>query len=118
MLARLLIAYPPRRAKRWTEAEIPAEVNAEVTAVFDRLYDIEPDLNDDGEPVPRLLSLTPGAKQAWVQFVNEHGQRQLEHVGDEAAAISKLEAYAPRLALVVHCARLATPRPQCSRPSQ
>ncbi|RMH27381.1 MAG: DUF3987 domain-containing protein, partial [Planctomycetota bacterium] len=116
MLARLLIAYPPRRAKRWTEAEIPAEVDAAVTAVFDRLYDIESDLNDDGEPVPRLLSLTPGAKRAWVAFVNEHGQRQLEHVGDEAAAFSKLEAYAARLALVVHCARLAASDPTLEHP--
>ena len=37
MLARLLIAYPPRRAKRWTEAEIPTELDAEMMAVFDRL---------------------------------------------------------------------------------
>lgn len=118
MLARLLIAYPPRRAKRWTEAEIPAELDAEMTAMFDRLYDIEPDLNDDGEPVPRSLPLTPGAKRAWVPFVNEHGQQQLEHVGDEAAAFSKLEAYAARLALVVHCARLAASDPTVEHPDQ
>lgn len=107
MLARLLIAYPPRRAKRWTEAEIPADLDAEMTAVFDRLYDIEPDLNEDEEPVPKLFALTPGAKRAWVAFVNEHGQQQLQHVGDEAAAFSKLEAYGARLSLVIHCTRVA-----------
>lgn len=107
MLARLLIAYPPRRAKRWTEAEIPAELDAEMTAVFDRLYSIEPGLNEDEEPVPKPFPLTPGAKRAWVSFVNEHGQQQLEHVGDEAAAFSKLEAYAARRSLVIHCTRVA-----------
>jgi len=118
MLARLLIAYPPRRAKRWTEDEIAAELDAQVTAVFDRLYEIEPDHNDDDEPVPRSLPLTTGAKRSWVAFVNQHGRQQLEYVGDEAAAFSKLEAYAARLALVMHCARLAASDPTVEHPDR
>jgi hypothetical protein len=107
MLARLLITYPPRRAKRWTEEEIPLELDAEMATVFDRLYDIEPDLNEDEEPVPRSLLLTPGAKRAWISFVEEHGRQQLEHSGDIAAAFSKLEAYAARIGLVIQCTRVA-----------
>ena len=118
MLARMLLAYPPRRAKRWTEATIPAKIDEAMTAVFDHLYDIEPDLNEEGNPVPCSISLAFDAKQAWVAFVNEHGQQQLEHVGDEAAAFSKLEAYAARLALVVHCARLAAGDPTVDRPGR
>lgn len=37
--------------------------------------------------MPRSLPLTPGAKCAWVEFVNEHGRQQLEHIGDEAAGV-------------------------------
>jgi hypothetical protein len=107
MLARLLVAYPPRRAKRWTDAEIPTKLDSEMTAVFDRLYEIEPDLNQDEEPVPKPIPLTQDAKRVWVDFVNEHGQEQLKHVGSEAAVFSKLEAYAARIALVLHCTRLA-----------
>lgn len=116
LFARLLIAYPPRRAKRWTETEIFPDLDSEMTAVFDRLYDTELDLDENKEPVPRTLPLTPDAKRAWVTFVNAHGRRQLEHVGDEAAAFSKLEAYAARLALVVHCARHAASDPILENP--
>ncbi len=111
LLARLLIAHPPRRAKRWTEITIDPAIDVAVTSVFDRLYAIEPDLNDDGDPNPRRLPLSPQAKQAWITFVNEHGQEQLRYVGDEAAAWSKLEGYAARLALVIHCTRVAADDP-------
>lgn len=118
LLARLLIAHPPRRAKRWTETEIPPDLDAEMTAVFNRLYDTELDLNENKVPVPRVLPLTPDAKRAWVAFVNEHGRRQLEHVDDEAAAFSKIEAYAARLALVVHCTRHAAGNPTLENPDR
>jgi len=118
LLARLLIAYPPRRAKRWSEAEITAAIDAQMTAVFDRIYEAEPDLNEDEEPVPKPLPLTPDAKRTWIAFVNEHGEQQLRHVGDEAAAFSKLEAYGARLALVIHCTRLAADDPTLEHPDK
>ncbi len=107
LLARLLIAHPPRRAKHWTETTVTQSLDAAMTAVFDRLYSIEPDLDEDGDPQPRLLPLNAEAKRIWITFVNEHGQEQLQYVGDEAAAWSKLEGYAARLALVIHCVRAA-----------
>ena len=112
LLARLLIAHPPRRAKHWTETTITQSLDAAMTAVFDRLYTVEPDLDEDGDPQPRLIPLDSHAKRTWITFVNEHGQEQLQYVGDEAAAWSKLEGYAARLALVIHCARAAADDPE------
>ena len=116
LLARLLLAHPPRRAKRWTEAELDPMTEGAVMTLFDRLYALDADRDADGDPAPRLLSLDAAAKAAWIDFVNVHGQEQLALVGDEAAAWSKLEGYAARLALVVHLARAAAEDPTLLHP--
>ncbi len=107
LLARMLIAHPPRRAKRWSDEEIDPELDAEVAEIFSRLYARKLEFDNHGVSRPELLPLTPDARERWIAFVNEHGQRQLAHVGDEAAAFSKIEAYAARLALITHCVRVA-----------
>lgn len=111
LLARLLLAHPPRRAKRWTEAELDPLTEGDVTLLFDRLYALEAVTDTDGDPTPQLLRLNARAKVAWVAFVNEHGAEQLALVGDEAAAWSKLEGYAARLALIMHLVRAAADDP-------
>ncbi|MCC6321729.1 MAG: DUF3987 domain-containing protein [Phycisphaerales bacterium] len=116
LLARLLFAMPPRRVKRWTEADVDANTEAAVASVFDRLFSLtmEPDpespLMADGhgpDMRPRLVRLADDGKRAWVTFYNEHAGEQVNLSGDEAAAWSKLEGYAARLALVVHLTRWA-----------
>jgi len=118
LLARLLIAHPPRRAKRWSDEEIDPELDADVAEIFSRLYARKLEFDSRGAPRPELFPLTPEAQDRWIAFVNEHGQRQLEHVGDEAAAFSKIEAYAARLALVVHCVRVARDDATVAHPSR
>lgn len=116
MAARVLYAMPPRKAKRWTEADVNADTEAAVAAVFDRLFSLtmEPDpespLMADGhgpDMRPRLVRLADDGKRAWVTFYNEHATEQAELSGDLSAAWSKLEGYAARLALVVHLTRWA-----------
>lgn len=110
LLARLLLAMPPRRAKRWTDATIPEALRARVAAVIERLYEMEPH-QDDGDPCPRALHLTAQGKAAWVTFYNAHAEEHAELTGELSAAWSKLEGYAARLAMVVHCARVAANDP-------
>jgi hypothetical protein len=107
LAARLLLAMPPRKAKRWTEAEIDPDQENAIAAVFETLFGLAPDTDDDGESQPKLLKLTPGGKHAWVEFYNAHADEQAELRGDLAAAWSKLEGYAARLSLVVHLTRWA-----------
>lgn len=107
MLARLLFAMPPRKPKRWTEADVDPKTEVAVALVLDRLYALKPGIDDDGDVCPRLVTLAPNGKAAWVRFYNEHNADADQLTGDESAAWSKLEGYAARLALVVHLTRWA-----------
>src|SRR5262249_49328763 len=105
--ARLLLTCPPRQARRWTEAGIDPDLEAKLARLVDRLYKLQPTTGDDGEPRPVLLRLDAAAQAAWETYYNTHAVEQAELTGDLAAAWSKLEEYAARLTLVIHCARWA-----------
>jgi hypothetical protein len=107
LLARVLFAHPPRRRKRWTEAEISPAMEKTIGELFDKLYSLEPIPDDNGDPQPGILRLSPEAKTKWIRFFDAHADEQVRLSGDEAAAWSKLEGYAARLAIVVHCLRWA-----------
>src|SRR5262249_18724659 len=62
LAARLLPAWPPRKAKRWTELDIDPSAEAEMVRLVDRLYELQPTISDDGEARPVLVRLTPEAK--------------------------------------------------------
>ena len=107
LLARLLLAYPPSKAKKWTEDCITHELEEKIDALFDRLYELEPTPDENGDPQPVIVRLNGAGKAAWVKFFNAHGKEQAALSGELAAAWSKLEGYAARLALVVHFIRWA-----------
>jgi hypothetical protein len=108
MAARFLLAMPPRHPARWSEAEIPDAVGQRVAEIFARLWGMEADLDEQDEPRPRSLGLTPEAKDTWVSYFNRHGAEQVELDGDLAAAWSKLRGCAARLALILHLAEWAS----------
>lgn len=107
MAARVLFAMPPRKAKRWTEADVDVGTEAAVAAVFDKLFALTPETDGDGDERPRLVTLADDGKRAWIRFYNEHATEQAGLSGDLSAAWSKLEGYAARLALVIHLTRCA-----------
>jgi hypothetical protein len=107
LAARLLLSCPPRKAKQWTEADIDPSAEAELVRLFDRLYELQPTAGDDGESRPALVRLSGDAKAVWKTYYNAHAVEQADLTGDMAAAWSKLEEYAARLALVVHFTRWA-----------
>ncbi|MEX1090137.1 MAG: DUF3987 domain-containing protein [Phycisphaeraceae bacterium] len=106
MAARLLLAMPPRKVKRWTEGGIDPAIEARIALLVERLRELRPEqFGDKSEPV--AVAMTPQAKTAWIAYYNAHAREQAELSGDLSAAWSKLEAYAGRLALVVHFVRWA-----------
>jgi hypothetical protein len=107
LAARLLLTWPPRKAKQWTEAEIDPAVENALAILMDRLFDLQPTTSEDGDVRPVLLRLTPEAKEIYIAYYNAHGHEQVDLNGDMAAAWSKLEEYAARLALVIHLIRWA-----------
>jgi hypothetical protein len=62
------------------------------------------------------VRLSGDAKTAWKTYYNAHAVEQADLTGDMAAAWSKLEEYAARLALVVHFARWAASDPNLTKP--
>ena len=111
LAARLLVAMPPRKVKRWTEADVKPAVEQGLERVFDGLLALKPDADLDGDLCPVEMDLTDAAKAAWVAFYDAHGVEQGELEGGELAAWSKLEGYAARVALVIHLARLTSGDP-------
>jgi hypothetical protein len=108
LLARLLLAWPPRQAKRWLDCDVDVSLVRTLGAAYDRLFELAPGQDEDGDPAPKLVTMTPDAKTLFIDFVNKHGIEQTDLDGDLAAAWSKLEGYAARLALVHHLTRWAT----------
>jgi hypothetical protein len=107
LLARVLFAYPPKKRKRWSETGIDPAMEQSIADLFDKLYSLEPRIDDNGDRQPEILHLSPEAKQRWITFFDAHADEQVHLSGDEAAAWSKLEGYAARLAMVIHCLRWA-----------
>jgi hypothetical protein len=108
LAARLLLAMPPRRARKWTEADVHPDIEDSVAAAYDALHALMHEYDADGEPQPVALSLTRAARATWIAYYDAHALETVELDGELAAAWSKLEAYAARLALVVHCVRAVT----------
>lgn len=116
LAARLLLTFPPRKAKQWTEADIDPRAEAELARLVERLFDLQPTMSGEGETRPMLVRLTPEAKAAWTAYYNAHGVEQAGLTGDMAAAWSKLEEYAARLALVIYLVRWAANDANLTKP--
>jgi len=105
LAARLLFAMPPRKAKKWTDKGVPADAAAQMTSLLESLYSLKMLQSEDETAKPKVVTLAPESLKTYVEFFNLHNERQLELSGDMGAAWSKLEGYAARLALVIHCVK-------------
>jgi primase-polymerase (primpol)-like protein len=102
LAARLLMAMPPKLAKKWSEVEISPEVEQAYQAVLDRLLNLDFKPTTKADKEPRTLSLSREAKAAWVAFYDDWARQQAAAEGELAAAFSKLEGYAARFSLLHH----------------
>jgi hypothetical protein len=107
LLARLLVVYPQRKPRQWSDEDVSLTTLESMEQVFSRLYSLKMVSPNGQDQQPLDLHMTPAARQVWIRFYNEHGKEQEELSGDLAATWSKLEGYAARLALVVHLVRWA-----------
>jgi len=55
LCARFLLAWPPRIPKRWTEDDVSEALEESVFDVFDRLHDLQPGTDTNGNPTPEHL---------------------------------------------------------------
>lgn len=113
LAARFLMAFPSKRAKQWDERSIRPNTQLAIQAVFDELYSLSGKIDDE----PIAVTLSSEAKEAFIAFYNEHAKEQATLSGPLASAWSKLEAYAARLALVIHETRVVEQDPSIFDPN-
>ena len=110
LLARFLLASPPRQLKQWREEGIASHDRSMLAELINRLLVFVPDgdaASHDPFKIPFEVPFDPDAKAIWRVFFNQNAQEQAMLTGDLAAAWSKLECYVPRLALIFWAIRSA-----------
>lgn len=101
LAARLLMAEPPRGVKQWSDHEVSEQAQRDFADRLSELLDLAFKSDEQGNTFPMVLPISTAARRRMKEFVNEHGLEVFDREGGEAAALSKLEAYAVRLALVM-----------------
>jgi hypothetical protein len=100
--ARLLMAMPPRREKRWSEVCIPEDVENAYVDLLTRMLALDGDRDDQGELTPAAVEFGSEAKKEWIRFYNNWARDTDAAEGEMASALSKLEGIAARFALLHH----------------
>lgn len=103
LLPRFLLAAPPRRLKKRPPKSTGADVAGPTRIMFETLFGLP--MTDGG---PAQIRLDDGAEAAWWTFHDEHAVRVHQAHGFTASLLSKIEAAAARLALVIHLGRAAS----------
>lgn len=101
LTSRLLLAMPPRRAKVWSEDVIPPEVGERYHELLKQIY-LSRESAVKGRSMDSLVvDFGVRGKKAWIEFYDHWAQQQSIAEGEHASALSKLEAYCARFALML-----------------
>lgn len=101
LAARWLVAMPPRVKRRWSNATVPDVVVDQYRIGFEPLLELAYDQDDDGNPRPRRIPLSPVALRMFGEFVDRLGEQADAALdADTRAVLGKAEGVAVRLALV------------------
>ena len=115
--ARLLLAMPPPRRKRWTDSELSESTELVYDHIIGNLLKLKHRDESGGHTSPIDVPFTTDAKKLFIEFFNQHAIVQDQTSDDDlAAAFAKLEAVAARLALIFHFIRLADDDPTLDDP--
>jgi hypothetical protein len=102
-VSRLVLAMPPVEPKRWTEADVTADLLERYSTLLRTLYALH---EPDGPP--RTVQLGTEAKRKWVRFFNEENDR-IHGIPEGATRSARVKGItnAARLALTLHLCRVA-----------
>ena len=107
MTQRLLICEPTLRPKVWSERDISEPTKKAMFEVVKNLVDLSPNISPDGDRDPYHIVMDHEAKATWKRFFNDHNDETYKSTGAIRAHWGKLEAYAARLALILHLVEFA-----------
>jgi hypothetical protein len=102
LVARLLLAMPPKQRKKWRDVDVDPATDEAYERLLDGLFRLNFGADGNGEHVPVVLSLDADARKAWGIFYDDFAGEQADADGARAATLSKLEGYAARFALLHH----------------
>jgi hypothetical protein len=112
LMARLLLAWPPPRDRRWNDHDISEDCRRRLGLLVKDILALRGEEQKEGWIKPRRLKLSPQARPEWEEFFNglsDRRRRARENANEDlVAALAKLEGAAARLAIVIHEVRCAT----------
>lgn len=100
LLARILMAMPPTKPKKWNAAGVPEDVKSSMANALGKLLDLQPEARDPW--VPRTISMSPAACKVFGRFYDEHNEDLSKKSDAVRSAYAKLEGCCARLALILH----------------
>jgi hypothetical protein len=108
-MARLLFTWPEKRWSVYSDRGVPEDAVHSWERMARSLWNREL-RESDGKPIPQSFKMTSEASAAWARWCNEHrGEQQADDFPESLEGPwGKLEAYAARLALILHLIRLAS----------
>ena len=120
LAARMLFANPPCLPRRWNDADLSPESEIRMRSLVERLYQHQmnsaaPDASEQ-DPKPHEIGLTPGAREHFKAFYNEHHGAIEDEEDHVRASCVKLVAYCARFALIIHLVREAAGDPTLENP--
>jgi len=119
--ARLLFSYPDRVPRPYSEEGVPEWAARAWNDLARALWD-RPMRDLDGRPSPHVVVMNSEARREWRDWCQSHRQEQEAEDFPEAleGPWGKLEAYAARLALILHLMDLAADptRPTAGTPPE
>jgi len=100
LAARLLLCMPPRKPKVWTDKVIPGGIYDIYRNTINNIY-LDGNTIYEHYKGPMQVFFSKAAKSLWQEWFNEWNQMLSRSQGEQAAALSKLEAYCARFALLI-----------------
>jgi len=113
---RFAFTYPDRVPGGYTDDEISEEAEAAYRQLYNWLYDLEVDRDENGDPVPRRVKFTPKAKEVFREAVNRLDE-EMNKPGFPEHLIgpwSKMSGYLARLSLILAMVNFV----ECGNPSR
>ena len=99
--ARFCLVEPPRTDPVWNEHGVPKEVDMAWDRLIEGLLGLKMEERNEGELVPNEIPISDKGKKVWVAWYEAHGKVTGAAIGHWGSFLSKIEAKAARLALVL-----------------
>lgn len=106
---RILFTNPDPIQKTWTEEEISEDATKNLDMIFQRLFTLEHEVDENGDFKPTIVQFNEDGKAFWKEFIKDHYKEQEESIFPDnlKGPWAKMEGYAARLALILQFLRWA-----------